>query len=87
MLIARAERAFLGRLDGGCRVPLGCVSQLAGRQFSFKGFVADIEGKQLITAEAAGPEEEALPLALQVAEGLLKKGGEIILKEIRKNGC
>ena len=82
---AESERAFLKRLEGGCQVPLGCYSEIDGEELNLIGFIADLEGKRFIKDKIKGKKEDYKNLGIELAERLLKQGGEEILKEIYKN--
>lgn len=77
-----AERAFLGRLDGGCQVPIGGFAEYQDRMLSLRGMVGTPDGETLLKdfAEGENPEE----IGLQVAEKLLDKGAREILSSVRE---
>ena len=77
-----AERALSARLDGGCQVPIGAYSELQGNQIWLRGLVATPDGKQVITADATGHVNEAVELGVKVAEMLLYRGANTILKDL-----
>lgn len=77
-----AERAFLARLEGGCQVPIAGHATIDGRQLTFRGLVASVEGQQIIREDLCGSVDEADSLAVAVAERILKAGGDKILNEI-----
>lgn len=75
-----AERALSARLDGGCQVPIGAFSQLQGEQIWLRGLVATPDGTHIVTADASAHHSKAVDLGVQVAELLLRKGADEILK-------
>ena len=77
-----AERALNARLDGGCQVPIGAFSQMQGNQIWLRGLVATPDGKRLVTADASGHQNEAVELGVRVAEMLLYRGANDILKSL-----
>ncbi|RUM57682.1 MAG: hydroxymethylbilane synthase [Persephonella sp.] len=81
-LRAEAERAFLKRLEGGCQVPLGCYSEISGDSITLTGFISDLSGKRFLKETLKGKKWEYKDLGVKLAERLLKKGGEEILREI-----
>ncbi|AAC06580.1 porphobilinogen deaminase [Aquifex aeolicus VF5] len=81
-LCAIAERTFLRRLEGGCQVPVGAFAKIENGTLKMKAFISDIEAERYIEGYREGNPEEAEKLGLSLAEELLKKGGEEILKEI-----
>ena len=77
-----AERAFLYRLEGGCQVPIAAYATLSNGQLTLKGLVASVDGKTIIRDEIHGKSGEAHVLGVQLAERLLARGGDKILREI-----
>jgi hydroxymethylbilane synthase len=83
---ARAERAFLHRLEGGCQVPIAAYGQVDGNQLRLRGLVASPDGSRLVKDEFRGPANEAVRLGTELAEQLLDSGAREILEEIRRDG-
>ncbi|SEC71765.1 hydroxymethylbilane synthase [Paenibacillus sp. GP183] len=90
-LAVRAERAFLGRLNGGCQVPLGAyasVSEDSGSgsaamaQLTLTGMVGSPDGRTLLKESASGNDPEAL--GLLVANLLIAQGADRILAAARE---
>ncbi len=81
-LCARAERAFLRRLEGGCQVPLAAHAALREGELFLEGFLADPEGKRFYRERVRGRPEEAESLGIKLAETLLEMGGRDILEEL-----
>jgi hydroxymethylbilane synthase len=77
-----AERAFLYRLEGGCQVPIAAYATLSGEQLSMDGLVASVDGKTILRETIQGKSREAHALGVQLAERLLARGGDKILREI-----
>ena len=77
-----AERAFLQRLEGGCQVPIAAYATLSGELVSLDGLVAGIDGKTIIRDHVQGHGSDAQALGVQLAERLLARGGDKILREI-----
>lgn len=75
-----AERALSARLDGGCQVPIAAYSQMQGNLIWLRGLVASPDGKQVVTADANAHQNEAVDLGVRVAEMLLYRGANDILK-------
>ena len=83
--VARAERAFLGRLGGDCTVPLAAHFKVVeGEGLAGKGLVSSLDGRSIARSSVDGsaerPEEAGETLAVQV----LRKGGDEILEELRR---
>jgi hydroxymethylbilane synthase len=77
-----AERALLKRLEGGCQVPIAAYGRLRDDRLHLEGMVADVDGSRLIRDAITGPPEEAETLGVALAERLLSRGADAILKEI-----
>ena len=73
-LACAAERSFLLRLGGGCRLPFGALAEVAGDALRIRGFISDAEGAQFLRAEASGPAVEAVAIGVRLAERLLEQG-------------
>jgi hydroxymethylbilane synthase len=78
----RAERAMNHRLMGGCQVPIGGFAVLEGERLQLRGLVGEPDGSHIIRAEIAGPAADAERLGTELAEELLAKGAEPILKAL-----
>jgi len=79
---AECERAFLRRLEGGCQVPIGAFAQVRGNTVSVRGFISDLEGLKFIEGEEEGKIEDAREVGERLAEDLLQRGGDRILRDI-----
>lgn len=77
-----AERALLDRLHGGCQVPIAAHATLKQNLLILEGLIASVDGRRLIRDSVQGPAAEARTLGVQLAEKLLLRGGEAILREI-----
>lgn len=78
----RAERAFLGTLEGGCQVPIAALARLDGGQVRLQALVAELDGSRVIRDEATGPREEAGKLGRALARKLLGAGASGILARV-----
>lgn len=80
-----AERAFLRRLGGGCRVPIAAYAQLAKGQLQIEGLVASDDGARLLRDRLSG--NPALPQEAgnQLGERLLAQGADEILGAAGRN--
>ncbi len=78
----QAERALSARLDGGCQVPIAAYSELEGNQLWLRGLVASPDGQTVVTADARGHCNEAVDLGVKVAEMLLYRGANDILRDL-----
>ena len=80
-LATAAERAFLARLGGGCRLPMAALGVVGGDSLRLRGLIADPEGRRLLRGEAAGPASDAEALGASLAEQLLAKGAAKLIAE------
>ncbi len=83
-LACRMERAFLNALQGGCQIPAGCYTFMNESSVSITGFIASADGKTYIKEQLTCPFGEAEETGRQLARILLARGGENILKELRR---
>ena len=88
-LMALAERAFLKEMQGGCQVPIGCITSLSGNLFQITGAVLDLNGTVIIKEKSSCSLdsildiETAIDTSVHLAELILQHGGEKILRSIR----
>jgi len=77
----RAERAFLGELEGGCTVPIGGYCNRHERDWEFHGWVGNVSGRTVIEDRRRGnaPEE----LARRMATDFIRQGAREILRDVR----
>jgi hydroxymethylbilane synthase len=77
-----AERSFLACLQGGCQVPVAAWATVEAGRLRLRGMLSDIDGITLLQGERWGvlPAPEQVGVAL--AEELLRRGGEAILRDI-----
>jgi hydroxymethylbilane synthase len=74
-----AERAMLRGLGGGCQVPIGARTQLAGDALTLHGVVLPVDGRLRIEASIAGPLDQAESLGTALAADLRARGAEALL--------
>lgn len=77
-----AERAMNLALQGGCQVPIACLSQLENDSLTLRGLVGRIDGSEMIKAEITGHSTQAQALGRQLADNLLAQGAKAILAEL-----
>ena len=80
--IARAERAFLGRLGGGCQVPVAGYARMGKKGLHLEGMVAELDGSVILRKKSRGSEDRPEELGRNLAEALLKAGADKILERI-----
>lgn len=80
-----AERAFNHRLNGGCQVPIAGFAELQGDEIWLRGLVGEPDGSQMIRGEIRGSRDDAESLGVSLAEDLLARGADKILKGLGLN--
>jgi hydroxymethylbilane synthase len=79
-----AERAFLNRLDAGCRLPVSAYAQIEGNMLHLVGRVNSLNGTQTITVRGSALVAEADQLGKRLAEDARAQGAGVLLAEIQK---
>jgi len=74
------ERALLGRLGGGCQVPIGALAELLDGRLHLQAVVASPDGSHVLRESADG--DSPLQLGESVGEALLRRGGKAILEAV-----
>ena len=74
-----AERAMSRRLSGSCQVPLGGFAEVSGNELHMRGFVATVDGSQVLRAEVQGDRSEAEQLGSLLGDRLIAQGADKIL--------
>jgi hydroxymethylbilane synthase len=77
-----AERAMSRALAGSCTVPLGAYATCHGEDIHITGFVASVDGKQMLIETASGNRKQADALGKTLAKQLLAKGANDILSAL-----
>jgi len=92
-LAVKTERRFLGRLNGGCQIPIGAYAVLrhpgqhgggALPTIEMNGVVGSPDGKRIIRERAEGTDPERL--GDELAERVLSRGADRILAEWNAGG-
>jgi hydroxymethylbilane synthase len=78
------ERAFLVRLEGGCRVPCGITTNLRGQRLAAAGGVFALDELRWAEDKIEGDAADAAAIGVTLAEKILAAGGQSILEKIRK---
>jgi hydroxymethylbilane synthase len=81
-----AERAFLQRLEGGCQVPIAGLARISSGKLLLTGLVAGVDGRRVVRGQVEGSLEKNKELGVRLAEELLVRGAEEILREVYKKG-
>ena len=84
IVATRAERAFLGALEGGCQVPIGALVTGKDSERELHGFIASVDGRRMLRGmlplDAANPELTGVRLANE----LRHRGASDILDALRR---
>jgi hydroxymethylbilane synthase len=70
-----AERAFLGRLDGSCRTPIGCLARVTGDVLTFAGIIVKPDGSAAHEVAREGVVGDAERLGADAGAELARRGG------------
>ncbi len=76
------ERALLRRLEGGCQVPIACYGRMMNNKLHLIGLVGSVDGKRIIKETIEGEADKAEKLGVTLAEKLLSRGADVILREV-----
>jgi hydroxymethylbilane synthase len=79
------ERALLRRLEGGCQVPIACYGQVENGKLTLIGLVGSVDGKCIVKDSIEGDPDKAEKLGVVLAEKLLSRGADVILREVYGN--
>lgn len=74
-----AERAFSRALAGSCTVPLGAFAVAKNDQLEIAGFVASVDGKQMLREKMTGSKANPEALGKALADRLVVQGADKIL--------
>lgn len=80
---ALAERAFLKRLEGGCNVPAGGHATVDGDRLRIVARVLSLDGVRVLEDRREGPIGDAARLGEALAEALIARGADQLVKECR----
>jgi hydroxymethylbilane synthase len=78
-----AERAFLGRLQGGCQTPIAGHATVAGRELELEGLVGSPDGSIMLRERIRGPRVDPAKLGTTLADRLLGRGAAELLATAR----
>ena len=81
-LCVEAERGFSRALAGSCTVPLGAYAVRNGNNINMTGFVASVDGKQILREKASGSIADAEAIGKALAAKLVMRGADKILAEL-----
>jgi hydroxymethylbilane synthase len=78
-LCVEAERAFSRALAGSCTVPLGAYALCDGDNINMTGFVASVDGTQMLREKMTGLRANADAVGRALAAKLIARGADKIL--------
>jgi hydroxymethylbilane synthase len=78
-LCVEAERGFSRALAGSCTVPLGAYALRDGDNINMTGFVASVDGKQMLRETTSGSIKNAEAIGRDLAAKLVARGADKIL--------
>lgn len=82
-----AERALSRVLGGSCQVPLGAFAEINNGTLQLRGFVAQPDGKRIVSDALNGKPETGITMGQQLAQKLISKGaGEILATLVPAEG-
>jgi hydroxymethylbilane synthase len=79
-LTCSAERSFLKGLGGGCLVPIAAHARVEASTLTLTGLVASPDGTEVVRGVSSGSSAEALSIGQTLAEELLSRGADKILR-------
>jgi hydroxymethylbilane synthase len=77
-----AERSFLAHLQGGCQVPIAAWAVAEEERLYLRGMISDVNGLTLLRDVRWGVLNAPEQLGEDLAEALLRRGGDAILRDI-----
>jgi hydroxymethylbilane synthase len=80
--VVSAERSFLAHLQGGCQVPIAAWATAEGGRLWLRGMISTVDGLTLLRGDRWGALDKPEQLGEELAEELLRRGGDAILGDI-----
>ena len=80
---ATAERAFLGKIGGGCSLPVGACARCMEDIMLLTIYMSSEDGEKSFTAKIEGLKRDPLQLASDAYLALVERGGAELLKAAR----
>lgn len=77
-----AERAMSRVLGGSCQVPLGAFAEIINGTLQLRGFVAQPDGKRMVSGALDGQPETGTAMGQQLAQKLIAQGADEILADL-----
>jgi hydroxymethylbilane synthase len=76
-----AERAMLGRLEGGCQVPLGALATVTGNELSLYAAACNLDGRDFVSVTQSGHVSKPAAVGEAAASAFISKGGDAVLAQ------
>lgn len=67
---AKAERAFMKEINGGCHIPMGAYCEVEGTHVRVTGLLGDEDGEHLVVKEMSGPVGVEEVVGIELAKAL-----------------
>jgi hydroxymethylbilane synthase len=80
----RAERAFLGALEGGCQVPIGALALEQSGRLTLYGLIADVQGRRIVRGDHVVDAQNPELSGIRLANELRSRGATEILEGLRR---
>jgi hydroxymethylbilane synthase len=77
-----AERALNRALQGGCQVPIAGFAEYHDGGLRLRALVGSLDGRRIVRGERAGPVADAAAIGTALAQELLARGAEALLREM-----
>lgn len=77
-----AERAMSRILGGSCQVPLGAFAEIINGTLQLRGFVAQPDGRRIVSNTLTGKPETGIAMGQQLAQELIAQGADEILASL-----
>jgi hydroxymethylbilane synthase len=77
-----AERSMSRALAGSCQVPLGAYAEKKDEQIVMRGFVASVDGREIVRDEVQGNADQPEEIGKALADKLIAQGAERILSAL-----
>lgn len=84
MTAVLAERAFVRKVGGGCKVPLGAIAQIKNNVLSLHASVLSPDGKTKIQTSKVGDPSSPEELGLKLAQEILALGAGSLIQHWRE---
>ncbi|MGB6681217.1 MAG: hydroxymethylbilane synthase, partial [Candidatus Bathyarchaeia archaeon] len=76
---AKAERAFMNEVGGGCKIPLGAFAHVEGKTIRIFGSIISPEGRKRVNVRDEGPVEDPDSTGRNAGNKILKMGAKEIV--------